>query len=199
MLTEETRKTLIEDIQKMDFSFNGYSPDIEVWRVGEGRKRVLPYVSIDFLPTSKKMFASLGDVVGWKADPDYHRFGFCEIELVSITVYAEQQMENVYGRLFCDNAIRKIRKRVLSRWEPILYEVEACLDRSINPSIRDLSAYLDTFGTQMFAYQLDVYLRTNVSWDYMPDGYDDTQEVRAKKAEVTLKHDNKEHSFRIET
>lgn len=179
MLSSKGRALLKKDLQSMDFTYNyeGHTwvPAMNVWRAGEGRERSLPHISIDFFPTSRKKFASISDLVDkHDINPEYNRHGYCELELVNVVVYANQHHSNsrVHGRLFCEWAIKKMRQRVLSRWEPILYEVQACLERSITPPISDVSAYLGTVGTKRYAYSMDVYLRTNVTWDYTPDDPD---------------------------
>jgi len=190
MLNSNGRKLLIEDLQSMNFSYlygnHTWVPALNVWRAGEGRERSLPHLSVDFFPTSRKKFASISDYVAkHDVDPEYSRFGYCELELVNVTIYANQHHSNgrVHGRLFCEWAMEEIRNRVLSRWESILYDVNACLERSITPTINDVSAYLSTVGTKRYAYSMDVYLRTNVSWDNLPDGHEGSG-VYAKSAVI---------------
>ena len=89
MLTEINRQGLIEDLQKnINFSYQDYNPEVNVFRSGEGFNRENPYILIEFLPANRKKFRSISDVIG-NATPqgEYKQYGWCQIELCSIYCY----------------------------------------------------------------------------------------------------------------
>ena len=185
---------LVEDLWGLDYTFETWNPKtadpaLQLVRAGEGFERTFPYIAVDFLPTSRAKFKSISDVLGFEADPDHYKYGYCELEMVSICVYANDFHNNyqVRGRDFCDFAIRKIHEHILSKWEEKLLNVNACLERSINIPIRDITAYLPQAGTKQCAYELDVFLRTNVQWNKLPEGFVPTGVV-AEEATMYLEN-----------
>lgn len=191
-LTEAQRGNLIDDIQNnVDFSYNGWSPSLNVWRAKESHKVDLPFVVVDFLPTSRKKFASLGDIIG-RIDDLHYQFGYCELEVVNVSVHANKYHNdrNILGRDFCNDTLLKIRRRILAFWNDILKPYGASLERGININIRDLSNYKPDVGTRYYEYDMDVYLRTDVRWDTRESEDQDLTVERAEKAYIILQDKN---------
>ena len=197
MSTSETaRKELIEDIQKnVDFSYGDWEPTIEVWRAGEGFKRELPYVAIDFISTSDKRFASFADIVE-RIDDLRYEYAYCELELVNITVYAKKYHNNVRGREYADEILKRIRKRILAFWSDIiLYKYNASVDRGNPAPIRDLTKFDTETATRIHELDLNVFLRTDVRW-YKTISEEEVADERAEKAYIVM---NNKNNIRINT
>jgi len=195
-LPEAGKNELIERIQSLDFTYNGWDPQIEVWRAGEAHERNLPYISVDFIQTSQKLFGSMSDIVG-RIDDRRYEYAFCELEFVNISVYANKYHNNdaIRGRDFAFFAINEIRNDVLAWWNDILYKYDASIDRRIEIPIKDLTIYYEDVATRVHEFELDFYLRTDVRWyRELPSG--EEGEVRAEQAYIIM---NDKNNIRINT
>lgn len=192
MLTEVARGSLIDDLQNnVSYTYDGWSSSLNVWRAREHQEIDLPYVVVDFVSTSRKLFPSLGDYIGF-IDDSYIVRGYCELELVNISCLANKYHNNreVRGREFVTTILERIRNRILGHWNSILAEYGASIERGIAMPIRDLTGYRGDVGTRKLEYDLDVYIRTDVRWDVKPDG-EDIETARAESAFATLNNKNK--------
>jgi len=184
MLSEAGKIELIERLQtEIDFSYNGWDPPIQVWRAGEGFKRELPYVAVDFIETTMKKFPSFSEIVG-AIDDYYYEFAYCELELVTVSVYTRKYHNDnaVRGRDYAVDIMTKIRRDILAFWNDVLREYNASIDRSRAIPIKDLTNFRTDTGDRVHEYELNVYMRTDVRWHRMPDDYDEVTEERAEKA-----------------
>lgn len=178
MLKETERNTFVDDINGLDFTYQGHDPQVKVLRYGEGFPRENPVVLVGFMPSNRKRFQSVGDVIG-HAKGDYYQYGFCQIELCTIHCYCQEEHEtadkstSINGRMLCYDMAQKCLIRVLKYWENILFDFNATLDRKETIVIKDLSMYDPTIETRIYNYDIDVYLRTQFRWDKVPDGYDE--------------------------
>jgi hypothetical protein len=174
----------------MDFTFKGWDPNLTIWRAGSAGPRELPYASVDFIATSRKMFPSMSDIVG-KIDDVRYEYAYCELELVSISVYAEKYHNSgaIRGRAFAAWAINEIRKRILWRWNQILVYYNASIDRRIEAPIRDLTAWKEDVANRVHEFELSLFLRTDVRWYRDLEPGEET-EARADKAYILLQNKN---------
>ena len=202
-LTESQRRTLIDDLQNLDYEYESWDPNIEVWRAGEGYKRSLPYITVDFIAsTDTKKFGSQGDIVG-RVDDHRYEYAYCEPEMVSITIYANKYHNSgaIRGRDFAMWAIKEIKKRILSYWNELyLYSYNASIERSINFPIKDLTNAIPQVKTRVHELELNVMLRTDMRW-YKKKDPDDSVEEIASKAYVELSNieeQDKKNYMRIE-
>ena len=197
-ISEIGKKEVIEDIyQNVDFSYEGWTPSIIVWRAGEGQERILPYVAVDFIETSDKRFASFADIVG-RIDDLRYEYAYCELELVNITIYAKKYHDsgNVRGREYADEILKRIRKRILAYWtDIILYKYNASVDRGNPAPIRDLTRFDTETATRVHELDLNVFLRTDVRW-YKELAPGVEAEERAEKAYIIM---NNKNNIRINT
>lgn len=198
MLYESTHNLLIDDLQnQVDFSYGAWNPPIKVWRAGEGFAREYPYVAVDFIQTSMKNFPSMSDIVG-RVDDIYYTYAYCELELVTVTVYARKYHNNntVRGRNYAVIIADRIRKRILAFWNDILKDNNASIDRSRATPVRDLTNYRAESGDRIHEYELDVFIRTDVRWSRMPDDYEVAEE-RAKELRGIHIGNNEENPTRF--
>jgi len=196
--SETAKKELIEDLQNnISYSFNGWSPSVNVWRAGEGYERKLPYIAVDFIQTSDKRFASFADIVG-RIDDMRFEYAYCEIELVNITIYTNKYHNSkaVIGREYASEILTRIRSRILAYWsDTILYRYKASVGRGQPAPIRDLTLYDVETGTRIHEFDLTVFLRTDVRWyKTLPQGVEAQQ--RAEKAYIVMQNKN---NIRIDT
>ena len=173
------RQALVDDIYGLDFTYQGLNPQVKVYRYGEGFSRINPTIMIGFLPSNRKRFQSVGDIIG-KAQGDYYRYGYCRVELCTIHCYCREEHKDaekttiINGRILCEFIAEKCLQRVLKVWEDILLDYNASFDRKDTiPVMRDLSFYDEISETQIYNYDIDVYLRIPFTWDKVPEGYDD--------------------------
>ena len=189
---------MVDDLQSLDYTFNGWNPNLQVSRAGEGHARTLPYVAVDFIATSAKKFESLGDIVG-RVDDHRFEYAYCELELVTISIYAEKYHNNgnIRGRDFAYATATKIRTRILAFWfEEILHKYNASIERGMDIPIKDLTLHRADVKTRVHELEIDVYLRTDVRW--YKERIDDTIiDERAEKAYVLLKNNNNEGNIRV--
>ena len=176
----DLKNALVDDIKdNVDFTYQTLDPQVKVYRYGEGFSRINPTILIGFLPTSRKRYQSVGDVIAY-AKGDYYRYGFARVELCTIHCYCQEKHENalktvtINGRMLCEFIAEKCLERVLKVWENILFDYMSSFDRlDTIPIVKDLSAYDEISETQIYNYDIDVYLRIPFSWDKVPEGYDD--------------------------
>lgn len=202
---EQERGRLINDLQNnVDYSFGNWNPDMKIWRSGEIHEKRLPFGVVDFLPTSRFKFKSLGDAIG-KVDDIHYQYGYCELEMVTISIYANKFQNNrkVNAREFAYNTLLRIRKHIFRTWPSILRKFGASIERGINANIIDLTDYREDIGTRMYEYDMNFYLRTDVRWDNRsdwipPDGGEDLpgSEIPADKAIITKL--NEQTNIRVE-
>lgn len=183
-LIEEQRDVFVDDFaDNVDFFYEGFDPQVEVYRWGEGFSQEHPYILVKFLPTSRKKFQSLSDVVG-RAKGRFYQYGLCHLESITVTVYCNEFHESddgeriVNGRKLCSFIAEKCLERVLKVWEDILKGFNASFDRKANiPIIRDLSMYDKETGTKLYNYEFDMMLRTQLRWNKVPDDYDESDDI----------------------
>ena len=202
MSITELRKALVEDIKGLDFTYQTLDPQVKVYRHGEGFSMVNPYVMIQFLPSNRKRFQSVGDIIG-KAKGDYYRYGYARVELCSIHCYCQEEHKNalktitINGRELCEFISGKCQERILKYWENILFDYNAGFDRKDTiPNIKDLSYYDEISETQIYNYDIDVYLRIPFTWDKVPEGYDEEGDL-AKIASLEVEELNSNKTKQI--
>ena len=194
MLITELLNTLVDDINdNVDFTFQNLDPQVKVYRYGEGFSRENPNVLVQFLPSNRKRFQSVSDVIG-KAKGDYYRYGYCRLILCSIHCYCAEEHETadkstiINGRILCEFIAEKCQERILKIWENILWDYYASFDRKENiPTLKDFSRYDPVTETRIYNYDIDVYLRIPFTWDKVPEGYeeDDLAEIVEFEVEET--------------
>lgn len=177
MLSETNRGVLIEDLHKnLLFEYQGYSPPLNVYRYGEGFQRDQPYILIDFMPANRAKFRSISDVIG-NATPNgqYKQYGYCQIENCVIYCYCGEFPNDfgLNGRLFTEAMAITTLEWVQRNWETLLWKMYASFDRA-----EDMFAYFDQSfydqdtGSQIYCYNINLYLRTQVRWDKIPKQFE---------------------------
>lgn len=195
--TYKQRGRLINSLKEVDFSYEGWEPDIKIWRSGEGYKRELPYMAVDFIATNENKFNSMGGDIVERLDDFRYERAYCELELVDITIYTSKYHNSgaIRGRDYAEEIMLRIRKRIFAYWDDLLSDFNASRDRSKAAPIRDLSKFNDNVATRIYEYNLSIFLRTDVRW-YKGSDDDPLVEERAEKAYGVL---NEETTFRINT
>jgi hypothetical protein len=186
-LTEEQRGVLVDYFaSNIDFLFEGYDFQVEVYRLNEGFSINHPNILVNFLPANRKKFQSLSDVLG-RASGRYYDYGYCHIEMVTVSVYCnefhstEDGSINTNGRELCSFLANQCLRGVLKDWEVILKQFGASFDRRETiPIVRDLSTYDDETETKIYNYVFDVLLRTQLRWNKVPDDYDEDSDIAEK-------------------
>lgn len=194
--TEKQKGRLINDLQnEVDYVYEGWDPNIKVWRAGDGHERKPPYVAVDFIETSMDLFRSMANIVG-RIDDWRFEHAFCELELLDITVYAAKYHNDgaIEGRKFGSEIAQRIRTRILAYWDNILYNFNASVDKGRAYPIRDLSRFREDISTRIYEYNLNIFLRTDVRWHKTLD--ETKVEERAEKAYIVL---NNKNNIRIDT
>ena len=189
MSDSEMRNALVEDINGLDFTYQTLDPQVKVYRYGEGFSRINPTIMVGFLPSNRKRFQSVNNIIG-KAKGDYYKYGYARVELCTIHCYCQEEHKDatkavtINGRMLCEFIADKCLERVLKVWENILLDYNASFDwRDTIPVVRDLSFYDEASETQIYNYDIDVYLRIPFTWDKVPEGYDEEGDL-AKIASV---------------
>lgn len=202
MSITELRNALVDDIKGLDFTYQSLDPQVKVYRYGEGFSIINPYIMIQFLPSNRKRFQSVGDIIG-KAEGDYYQYGYARVELCSIHVYCQEEHKNasktvtINGRNLCDFMAEKCQERMLKYWERILFDYNAAFDRKDTiPVIKDLSYYDEITETQIYNYDIDVYLRIPFTWDKVPEGYNEEDDL-AKIASLEVEELNNNKTKQI--
>jgi len=197
MSITDLRKALVDDINGLDFTYQGYDPQVKIYRNREGFSRVNPTILIQFLPANRKKFQSVGDVIG-KAKGDYYRYGYARVELCTIHCYCQEKHQTadksvvMNGRELCEYIAEICQQRILKEWENILFDYYSSFDRRDTiPELKDLSTYDPVTETMIYNYDIDIYLRIPFTWDKVPDGYDDTGDL-AEFIEVETEEANQQ-------
>jgi len=177
MLTEEQRAYLIDDLYKnLNFSYKSFSPRVNVYRYGESFDESLPYILVEFLPTSRNKFRSISDIIGYATEKGYYyEYGFCQIEEVTFYCYSGEfhNRNRLNGRLFTYSLAETVLRYIQRNWEYILAGMNASLDRNETYyGIRDSTYYNDITSTKIYCYSIEVFLRTQMRWNKVPIGYE---------------------------
>jgi hypothetical protein len=173
MLTETEKAILVDDIKtNVTWTLGTFEPDVKVYRFGEGFKRELPTVMLEFLPANRSKFRSVGNAIGI-ASGDYVEYGFCQLEYVAFKCYCGEYHDDkkISGRILAEHLLQKIRAHVLVNWNYLLRRMGACIDKFEEFSIKDVTAYQRKFATKVVVYELEMYLRTQFRWRMTPDDY----------------------------
>jgi len=189
MFKETERNYFVDDINGLDFTYEGLDPQVKVYRYGEGFSRENHTILVGFIPSNRKRLQSVSDVIG-HAKGDYYQYGFCQIELCTIHCYCQEKHKTadkltiINGRMLCYDMAEKCLNRVLKVWENILFDFNASVDRKETIIIKDLSTYDPITETRIYNYDIDVYLRTQFRWDKVPDGYEEEDLAEIVEFEV---------------
>jgi len=186
MADSDLRNALVDDINtNVDFTYLTLDPQVEVYRYGDGFSKIHPSVLISFLPSNRKRFQSVGNIIA-KIDGagDYYRYGYARIELCTIHCYCSEKHETVdkttifNGRMLCEFMAEQCLARVLKVWENILIDYNSSFDmKDTIPIVRDLSIYDEKSQTWIYNYDVDIYLRIPFTWDKVPEGYDESGDL----------------------
>lgn len=176
MLTEIQRGELIKDIKdNVDFSYGSYDPILTIARYFEGHDWTNPQILIEFLPANRNKFMSVSHLTS-PATPNsqYHNFGYCQIENVTIRCYAgKKHNDSIHGRLIAESFAQKIKNHVLRNWNTLLRDMHASLEEYEPFSLRDVSIFDRTKGTMVYIYEFSFYLRTLFTWNNVPEDYEE--------------------------
>ena len=183
MLTEDIRAEIIDTFKSdIDFTYNDFDPDAEVYRFGERFHTNHPYVMIDFLPANIPKFRSISDTIGYCVG-DWYQYGLCQVEVLTIHCYVDgHHLRNlstsINGRLLCANMAEKAQQWGLTNLEAILAPYSASLDRKLSLGNVVNRSYFDTeTQTQVYNYDIDFFIRTSLLWNKVPDDYDEDEEI----------------------
>jgi len=183
MLTETERAVLIDDINsdRLNWAYGDFDPAPRIYRFGEGFKKELPYIMVQFLPANRTKFRSVGNAIGIDKG-EYVEYGFCQIENVSFKCYCGEFHNNktLNGRLLAEHLLQVLRKHVFTNWNYLLRDMAACIDDFESVAIRDVTAYQLKTGTKVVVWEMDIYLRTQFRWRKTPEGYDPDDELLEK-------------------
>lgn len=199
MLTETQRATILDDLKdNITFEYDSWDPDVQIYRYKEGFDRELPYVMVDFLPTSRVKFRSISNAIG-KATPlgKYIQYGYCEIEDVNIKCFAGEfhKDKTINGRLIASYIAETIKAHIFKYWDFILKPMRASVDFYENIVVRDVTAYERRYGTKVYCYEIDIYLRTQQRWNKVPDGYE--EEVVEKIGMYLAEDEDSEYYYKL--
>jgi len=178
MLTETQRGLLIKDIKtNVDFSYDeDYDPNPQIVRYFEGHDWTNPQILVDFLPASRVKFFSISNMIA-PATPlgQYHSFAHIQMEQCVIRCYAgkHQNNRNLNGRLLVESMAQKLRKHILRKWDSLLFDMCASIEKYEDMPLRDVSIFDRSRGTMVYIYELSFYIRTLFSWNNIPDDYDE--------------------------
>ncbi len=173
-LTEAQRGALIKDIKNnVDYTYEGYDPEVQIIRYGEGYDKKHPYILLQFLPANRKLFDSVGQGIGEASDlGGYAEFGFCHVEDVIVRTYCHQNSYNgtIDGRILVDFLANKTMWYIWKYWYNLLMTYNANIDTSrSDPTIYDKSLYDRRFATKIYILEFEVFLLTQFRWNFIPD------------------------------
>lgn len=197
MFNEDQREYIIEDMHKnLNFKYLEYSPLVNVYRYGESFEKEFPYIFIEFLPANRNKFRSISDYIG-DATPagQYKQYGFCQMEVINIYCYCGEFHDNfkLNGRKLTGHLAEIALKYVQKNWEIIFKSMYASLDRAETLwSIKDSSYYDDNTGSKIYCYSFDVYVRTQMRWNKIPDVFDGEEEICDGISEISVKTETEE-------
>jgi hypothetical protein len=197
MFSEEDREYFIEDMQKnINFSYQEYTPPVNVYRYGESFDKSTPYILIEFLPANRNKFRSISDYIG-DATPagQYKQYGFCQIEVINIYCYSGEFHDNfkLNGRRLTYHLAETTMLYVQKNWEQMFWKKYASLDRAETLYvIKDSSYYDDNTASKIYCYSFDVYARTQMRWNKIPESFDGEEEICEGISEVLAKTQTEE-------
>lgn len=182
MLSIENEEYIIEDMQKnLNFSYLEYIPPVNVYRYGESFDKSLPYILIEFLPANRNKFRSISDIIG-NATPKgaFKQYGFCQMEVVNIYCYCGEFHNDfqLNGRKLTYHLAETALRYVQKNWEQMLWRMYASFDRAETLyAIKDDSYYEKTTESKIYCYNFDVYIRTQMQWNKVPDSFEEEEIV----------------------
>lgn len=179
MLTEQNRVDIIEDFQKnLHFKYMEFTPTVNIYRYGEGFEKKNPYILTEFLPAKRSRFKSISDVIG-NATPNgqYKQYGYCQIELMSLYCYSGEFHDDndLNGRLLTYALANTLLVYILRNLEQLLWKMYASFDRGEDINIKDNSYYDPNTASKIYCYSIDVYLRTQMRWDKIPNTFEEEE------------------------
>ena len=186
MTDSDLRNALVEDLHdNVDFTYLTKDPQVQVYRYGDGFSKIHPSVLVGFLPSNRKKFQSVGNIIGKiNGAGDYYKYGYVRIELCTIHCYCSEDHETLdkatifNGRMLCEFIADQCLARVLKVWENILVDYNASLDiKDTVPFSKDMSLYDERSETWIYNYDIDLYLRIPFTWDKVPEDYDESGDL----------------------
>lgn len=195
MLSEDNRDYIIDDLHdNLLFKHMEFTPIVDVYRYGEGVELENPYILVEFLPANRNKFRSISDVIG-NATPSgqYKQYGFCQLEMCSIYCYSGEFHKdyNLNGRKLTYALAEQVLTYIQKNWESILWSMYASLDRAESLwFIRDVSYYDQSKGSKVYCYSIDVYIRTQMRWNKVPDTFEEEDVV--EQTMLYMKHTDEE-------
>ena len=178
MLTEDDRDYITDTIYgDITFTYDGFTPKVDIFRHGEGIEIENPYILAEFLPANRSKFRSISDVIGNAEDSpngQYRQYGFCQLEHLSLYCYSGEFHNNyrVNGRKLTYALAETLLIYLQRNLEGILWGLDATLDRADNLwYIKDSSYYDENKGSKVYCYSIEVYIRTQMQWNKVPPNF----------------------------
>lgn len=197
MFNEDQREFIVEDAHKnLNFRYLEYSPPVNVLRFGESFDKQFPYVLIDFLPANRNKFRSISDFIGYATPAgQYAQYGFCQMEVINVYCYCGEFHNNfkLNGRKLTAHLADTVLRYVQKNWEIIFKNMYASIDRVETLwALKDSSYYDENTGSKIYCYSFDVYARTQMRWNKVPEAFDGEEEICEGISEISVKIETEE-------
>ena len=197
MFSEDQREYIIEDMHKnINFKYLEYTPPVKVYRYGESFDKSTPYVLVEFLPANRNKFRSISDFIGYASPAgQYAQYGFCQMEVINVYCYCGEFHNNfeLNGRKLTAHLAEVVLNYVQKNWEQIFWKMYASIDRAETLwSLKDSSYYDDNTASKIYCYSFDVYARTQMRWNKIPDSFDGEEEVCEAISEILVQNQTEE-------
>lgn len=179
MLTKTQRDALIDDLASLDYSYGVLdNPDIPINRVLERFDAEEVQIVVEFYP-GRGDYRSISDTIGWTMKGEWFLYGFCQYELVTISVFCTEFVNdyNVPGRDLTSFIMNKIVQHILSTWDELLRQYHAARASKFDIPVPDRTVYDNRLGKKIYKYSVDIYLKTQFNWDKVPEGYEEGTNV----------------------
>lgn len=175
MLTEDQIDKFIDYFKGITYTYDGWDINPTIVRYGEGFDRKNPFITFNFIPTSRLKFRSISDVIGYATEKgEYKDYGCCQIEDVEIRCYANKEHYNrtIHGKSVAFAMAVEIQRSILREVaNEILPTFNACMEYDAPPIPTDVSLYDPRKGTKMYIFEIDFKIRTQYRWNLIPIDY----------------------------
>ena len=161
MITEATRRLLINSLSEIDYNINSYNPG--VYRAGQDLPKRQNGIIISFIPSSMKRGRSLSNFVGKRDNKLYSDYGYGEEEVCYIRVFARPS-NGIYGMDICETWLHRIENYIRGNWNGLLTDNAFIKNSSFTPVTPVLGFNIE----EQNLYELSLTIRSHHGWSNEP-------------------------------
>ena len=187
ILIESQRKTLMESLATIDFTYNDVDLDPVIARASERWELTHSAIIVDFATQSREGDVFLGAAMYEYPADDWRKpytfYGSTEIEDITIKILAKHDATNgFHGAAISEFLQQMVQHHVLVKWKRLIRGWSGSLITEGGAPAKNITDLLQ--NENEYGYLMTLEAKTAVTWSNIPDSEDDSDTPLTELAEI---------------